>query len=391
MVRPGIIITIFFFLFLSCNTRKVEEFSGEPVTFLSGYFVHGEHSPVLIQKITSEQFITIDSAVLDANAEFESKIFIDYPGFYAVRNVEGNYITILCEGNDTVRIESDYSDFKHYELYGSDNLKEIVLLNKATQAFLDKIAIYAGIIRDSSHSPEYQEIWMETNAKYRDDFDSFKKFSENFIYRNEGSLISLLALSNQMGPDFYVFNPIQDRKIFQRVDSVLLMKYPDSELVKKNHAKLQLPGSGSSPEAGQIQTGKKAPDFSIPDLNSQILNFSDLNGKTVLLDFWASWSKSSRERNHELRDVYRKYHSRGFEILQISLDKNHEDWLEAISEDELSWLHGSELKFWDSEIALLYEVSKIPSNFLISPDGIIIAKNLPPSELDNKLEALLIP
>lgn len=391
MVRPGIIITIFFFLFLSCNTRKVEEFSGEPVTFLSGYFVHGEHSPVLIQKITSEQFITIDSAVLDANAEFESKIFIDYPGFYAVRNVAGNYITILCEGNDTVRIESDYSDFKHYELYGSDNLKEIVLLNKATQAFLDKIAIYAGIIRDSSHSPEYQEIWMETNAKYRDDFDSFKKFSENFIYRNEGSLISLLALSNQMGPDFYVFNPIQDRKIFQRVDSVLLMKYPDSELVKKNHAKLQLPGSGSSPEAGQIQTGKKAPDFSIPDLNSQILNFSDLNGKTVLLDFWASWSKSSRERNHELRDVYRKYHSRGFEILQISLDKNHEDWLEAISEDELSWLHGSELKFWDSEIALLYEVSKIPSNFLISPDGIIIAKNLPPSELDNKLEALLIP
>jgi len=107
-----------------------------------------------------------------------------------------------------------------------------------------------------------------------------------------------------------------------------------------------------------------------------------------LLDFWASWCAPCRGENPNLVANYKKYHDKGFEIFQVSLDQSKDSWIKAIKADQLNWHHVSDLKYWSSAPAKLYGVRGIPANFLLDKDGKIIAKNLRGPALGMKLKEL---
>ncbi|MGE9313062.1 redoxin domain-containing protein [Niabella sp. CJ426] len=136
--------------------------------------------------------------------------------------------------------------------------------------------------------------------------------------------------------------------------------------------------------------GAIAPVFNQSDASGKYINLSDFKGKYLLLDFWASWCRPCRMENPNLVKAYAKYRSKGFEILGVSLDKieQKEAWLLAIKQDGLSWTQVSDLNGPLNEAAQLYGVNAIPQNFLISPEGEIIASNLRGSALDQKLQEL---
>lgn len=133
--------------------------------------------------------------------------------------------------------------------------------------------------------------------------------------------------------------------------------------------------------------GSPAPDFTQNDVDGTPVSLSSFKGKYVLLDFWASWCGPCRQENPHVVRVYDKYKDKNFTILSVSLDKPEAKaaWLKAIKDDGLSWTQVSDLKFWDNAAATLYNVSFIPQNYLIGPDGKIVAKNLKGAELDAKL------
>lgn len=131
-----------------------------------------------------------------------------------------------------------------------------------------------------------------------------------------------------------------------------------------------------------------APDFSIPDTNGKQVKLSDFKGKYVLIDFWASWCAPCRAANPTLVKTYNKYNSRNFTILGISVDKNRERWINAIKKDKLTWTNVSNVKGWD-EITNTYGVKAVPQNFLIDPNGIIIAKNIEPEHIIEELNKIL--
>jgi len=134
-----------------------------------------------------------------------------------------------------------------------------------------------------------------------------------------------------------------------------------------------------------VEPGQTAPSFSGITPDELELNLESFRGNYLMLDFWASWCGPCRRSNPNKVKAFEMFHEQGFQILSVSLDRKKEDWLKGIETDGLVWNHVSDLKFWDSAPAKLYGVRSIPSNFLIDPNGIIIASNLHGDELINKL------
>jgi peroxiredoxin len=126
----------------------------------------------------------------------------------------------------------------------------------------------------------------------------------------------------------------------------------------------------------EVKAGYTAPDIVLPDSSGKNISLSSLKGKYVLLDFWASWCGACRGENPNLVAAYQHLHQKGLEVYAVSLDTKKEAWLKAIARDKLSWIHVSDLKGWECRASGLYGVSGIPNNFLINPEGKIIATNV---------------
>jgi peroxiredoxin len=195
---------------------------------------------------------------------------------------------------------------------------------------------------------------------------------KNFIATHSNSYLSLMALNTMGGPSP---DPKEIEPLFYTLNDSLRTSVTGQALQAKiNELKI-------------TAIGIVAPDFTQPDVNGKPVKLSSLRGKYVLIDFWASWCQPCRQENPTVVRAYNKYKAKNFTILGVSLDKPNakQAWLSAIKNDGLVWTQVSDLKSWYNEAAALYGVKAIPQNFLLDPEGKIIAKNLRGEDLENKL------
>ena len=212
-----------------------------------------------------------------------------------------------------------------------------------------------------------------------------KNFGYEFIQENNDSDFSLFileGLTSQKGFDLELAS-----KAYKSIETSIKTKNETNQLIS-NRIKEKIE---SNPNKSKIKIGMKAPDFTAPNPQGEQITLSKINGKVIIVDFWASWCKPCRIENPNLVKLYDTYHSKGLEIISVSLERGDQKafWIEAIKKDQLSWYNVSNLKFWQDPIAQAYSVNSIPATFILDENGTLIAERLRGAELEAKIKSLL--
>lgn len=213
----------------------------------------------------------------------------------------------------------------------------------------------------------------------------------DFIKKNPKAYCNVVALGQvaQMG-----YKKMEEVKaLFDGLDPEV-KKTKEGKQISEYFAKLEkekqaTPAPAEAPAAVGVKVGDVAPNFTAPTPDGKSLSLKEALGKVTIVDFWASWCKPCRAENPNVVALYNELHSKGLNIIGVSLDKEAAAWKKAIADDKLTWNHVSNLKFWDDAIAKQYGVTGIPATFILDASGKVVAKDLRGAELKAKVLELL--
>lgn len=348
----------------SCQTAK-DEFT------IKGSIAGVETGKVYLQKLVDGQPQSVDTAdVVKGKFTFKGKMPLADIRF--LRLNEQDYFAQFFLENAGVNVTANKDSLRSTKITGSPSqdvfqvyITEMEKMNKDVMALQEKYqtAMSTGNTNEADKAKIDYQAMMDNN----------KVYTKNFVKEHTNSVvaayIALVQLANQIEAT--------------ELDSIAAKFAPEistSEYVVKLKEIIQ--------EQKKTAIGVVAPDFTMNNPEGKPVQLSSLRGKVVMIDFWASWCAPCRQENPNVVKLYQQFHSKGFEIIGVSLDKTQEDWVKAIKDDQLSWIHVSDLQFWQNSAARLYAVNSIPQTYLLDKEGKIIAKGLRSEQLAAKLSEL---
>lgn len=309
---------------------------------------------------------------LSKDGNFKMSGIVANPDYYVLK-VGAEHINLILRDEADIKVYGDGNNLGEFcNIIGSDESQNMNSFSRELDAWSKKRE--QGIL-EMRQSPEKQE---EINNELTREYYNFKGKLQSFINQNPNSPALLPALSAiDVESDFATYE-----SVVKQLASSFSMS-PSIQGVMVNYEKIK----AQKEAMNFLAPGKPAPDFEDLMLDRKTtMKLSDLKGKVVLLDFWASWCGPCRRENPNVVALYEKYKDQGFTVMSVSLDNNLDSWKKAIEADNLTWPnHVSDLKKWSSAAAKIYQVQGIPFTVLIDREGNIIDTKLRGPQLEQKL------
>ncbi len=369
---------------LAACQKKTVEITGTLENPLSGQYL-------FLSELKADDIVAYDSVLITEEGTFNFKLNIKNPSFYLLKNNQKNFLTMLLEPGEKINMTAAFDSINYpSEFKGSPGTELLIRYNDKLRNTIDNIMSLSKIYVKRMDQPGLPELIDSLDRASQGYLEDINAYTKRFIDDNPSSLASITALYQQVAPDVYVLDPMKDIEYFRKVNESLSALYPENDHVIKLQQQIMVYNENLQYSVDDFYgTGNIAPEIALPSPEGDTISLSSTRGSIVLLDFWASWCPPCREENPNLVKAWERFHSKGFQIFQVSLDKTREAWIKGIEDDKLGkWIHVSDLKYWNSSVVPLYKIESIPANYLIDKDGYIISSNLRGEELIQKLELL---
>ena len=370
---------------VSCTQKKFH---------VDGTIANAKDSILYFENMGLNGPVALDSVRLGEDGAFAfSEKATDAPEFYRLR-IAGQIINVSIDSTETVNVKAHYPDMaSRYEVTGSDNcsrIKELTLMQMALQRQIQDIAQNLNL-----NSQTINDSLQKVLEAYKN------KVKLNYIYKEPmkaSSYFALFQTINAGDASLLIFNPrasAEDVKVYAAVATSWDTYYPkavrganlhniaiegmkDVRIIQNNQRRVL--------DASKLKASGII-DVTLPDHHGVIRKLTDLKGKVVMLDFHVFASKQSTERIMALRELYNKYHDRGFEIYQVSLDPDEHFWKTKTA--ALPWISVHADADAQNDVLVNYNVRSIPTYFIIDRNNTLQKRDVQIKDLDAEIRSLL--
>lgn len=357
-------------LTLACTAEK------EPVTFsILGNVKNPRAGKIVLtqnEDINKKKVKYITEIKLDADGKFHEEFDLE-PHIYTLDFYGEKKVTLAIDKGQTISIEADGNDLSNVKVSGSADTAKLEAYEKFRMESLNRLVIS---VRDRLKATgDYNNTGAEkAGADEIENYEKHKDELNDFVSEKMGDSIAIYSTSLRWDGE-------KNFSLFEGLASNFEKKHGDIEIAKRLKEKIVLLKATS--------VGGKSATIEMTDKDGKLIAMDPSKAKYTLVDFWASWCGPCRRESKTLASLYKKYNDKGFEVYSVSLDDDREKWLEASEKDERVWTNVSTLKAFETPAAFEYSVTALPAKFLIDSEGIIIAKDLHGTKLEETLIKLL--
>jgi len=366
------------FFILSTSQAQNVALTSYPSVYIEGYIKDGANQKVsLVNQNLGGPGAPLAVTTTDSTGKFIFNTQIPFADYYYLQFANSQNLNVVLFGGDSIKL---YLNAKNVvvnsNILGS---KHSYLMNTFLREYFAFKAYEDSLRSALMANPQLQS---SVEAFYQPRAEKFFIYRNNFISTNSNSPSLIVTLS--------AIDSEKEWEAYKKVAELLALSFPQSPSVQNLVAYVSQLQSERDVKLF-LEPGRMAKDIALPNFQGDTLRLSDLKGKVVLLDFWASWCGPCRRENPNVVAMYKKYSADGFEVFSVSLDKAGDGakWQAAILTDGLIWkYHVSDLAGWGCIAAKDYAVKGIPFTVLIDKEGKIIATNVRGADLQNRLQTI---